>query len=196
MIRNIYIVVLITVTLSGCRYLIARKYNLNREFTFNSRTEYFNHLQKKYSFASSQVLYPDSSSQQAFLFEISQARLMQYYGSFLNDSVELKKSERLSENLSCMGRILNEMELHFDKKNSGDVIANSTFRTKYFRIGADDSRFGFKEDNKLKIFLLYSYAMGSYSDDFYKEISNWVRERKDKVEIFIISMDPIQTLPR
>ncbi len=194
--KNVYLLIIGTFFIYGCSSILRSKYRFNQPFRFSTKMEYLNYLENKYSFSYAHVLYPDSLSQYAFFNNVMQARLSQYYGTFINDTLEVKKTKHLSENLTCIGRVLKEIEINSSKVGYiNDVTTNTVFRDYHFKVADNDSDFVFNPNGKVKIFLLYAFAMGNYFDEFFKDVVVWAKNVPEKVEIFIISLDPIQKLP-
>jgi hypothetical protein len=180
----------------SCKTFLTAKYRFNQPFSFGSKTAYLEYLKNRYAFPAEHVLYPDSISQTALANDIIKAKLAQYYGAFINDTLEVRKTDFLSENLSCIGRVLKEIENNSNNNYGNGIAINKDFRNYHFKIAADDSDFVFRSNKKLKIFLLYAFAMGNYFDDFFQDIMNWTQNKNEKVEVFIIALDPVQSLKR
>jgi hypothetical protein len=180
----------------SCKTLLTEKYRFNKPFSFESKSLYLEYLKSKYGFPAEHVLYPDSTSRDALGNDIIKAKLAQYYGTFINDTLEVRKTELLSENLSCIGQVLKEIENNSNDNYGNGVAINKNFRNYHFKIAVNDSDFIFNSDKKIKIFLLYAFAMGSYFDNFFRDVMNWVQNKNGKLEVFIIDLDPIQNLKR
>src|ERR1044072_7758858 len=100
---------LLLILLSSCKAFITKKYKFNQPFSFKTSDEFRDYLQNKKQFDLSHVIYPDNTSMIDFLNYISKNELVEYYGTLINDSTEIKKSANLQENVICMGRVLSDI---------------------------------------------------------------------------------------
>ena len=183
--------VLTLTSIFSCKALIAHKFKFNRKFDFKNREEYFNYLEAEKKFDISHMLYPDSSSVQKFIKYLSDNKLTVYYGTLLNDSVELKKSPELQDNLSCMGRILTEIT-NAGNSFTDSLYIRSQFKDFSFRFINSQKKFEFyKTGETLKIFLLYSYMYGTYFDPFLKEMNKFASQNTGKATVYIVNLDYI-----
>jgi hypothetical protein len=117
-----------------------------------------------------------------------------YYGSFLNDSTELVKSDELQENFGCMGRILTDMNKGLANRQAlNDTLLIRTDFKDYRLLNISNNEEYKMNDSKkpFKILLAYNYSLGSYFDDFYKAALDFAAKHKDEVELKIISIDPM-----
>jgi hypothetical protein len=192
-----YIFFMVAVAIScGCRPIFNAVYKFNREFTFTNRTEYLSFLDRSYSLAPEQVVYLDSLSEQLFIMEVVQRNISEYYGSFINDSVEIKHSSFLEENTSCIGRVLTEIEANSGKITDSLLVKNKNFRQYKLLNTKTDQQLALNADKKIKVFLLYTYRMGNYFNGFYKDVAALSKGKKDQLSIYVISLDPIRRLPK
>ena len=181
--------------LLSCKVLIEKRYGMNRPFRFETKNEYTNYLSGK-GFPSSNMLVIDSSSIDAFAQALAQNQQTVYYGCFLNDTTELKKTESVKENLGCAGRILNDVSLNINKVHyDSSLLIKSNFNEFVFRKLIDDSKFNMNESEKqLKIIMVYSYSLGSYYDSMYTDIIHFYKENIRSTDLYIISLDPVNRL--
>jgi hypothetical protein len=186
------ILILAAVCAISCKAMLIKKYGLNKKKNFANREEYINFLTEKKKFPLSNMLFPDSSSYLPFITSLVEKHLSVYYGSFLNDSTELVKSDELQKNLSCMGRILTDMNNGLSNMQTlNDSLIKRTDLKDYRFLSISTNELYKMNDSKkrLKIFLAYSYGLGSYFDSFYKATLDFAAKHKDEVELKIILMD-------
>ncbi len=184
--------------LFSCTSLIKKATKSGRKFSFNSKSDYYNYLIIKKEFSPNQIIFPDSSSYISF----GQTVLMEediviYLGSFLNDSVSLKKSPLLKDNQACIGRMNKEIAKNLSLTDYPDSIINTGINlSRYnFYYLEDHKKFTLSNtSNRLKIFLLYYYPFGIGYDKLYKEIQEACLKYKDKTELYIICIDPVYYL--
>ena len=103
-------IIAIALHLMSCDTFLKLTYGLNKKFKFKTKESYLNFLQNEKGIDIKGVIYPDSNSRSSFLHSIMRDSLSIYYGSLMNDSVELVKTSDLKENLSCMGKILSDIK--------------------------------------------------------------------------------------
>lgn len=192
---NIILTICLT---SSCKSILESVYGMNKKFEFTSKSAYVKYLENKKGLDISRVIYPDSGSRVSFLNAIQQGEFSVYYGSLLNDSIELIRSDILNENISCMGRIINEMNSGISGLNLSDsgLLANSELKNYTFRYIADNKIFDLNNSEKrMKIIMLYSFSLGRYFDNTFKEVQKFHVTHKDVTELIIISLDDVQSLP-
>ncbi len=183
---------LVALAVFSCKAYLSKKYKFNQELHFANQEEYSDYLLKK-NIQPANVLYIDSSSFIPFISKISNEGMSIFYGSFINDSLEIKKSENLKENMSCIGRVL--MQIKEDSKTADhlndSLLVKSDFNQFSFRNFSDRSLFRMSNDNtgKVNIFLIYSYKLGNYFDEAFKEALDFESKNKDAVQIKIITID-------
>lgn len=187
----IYLLVIGISLLFSCKAWISKKYHFNQEFPFKTPEGYLSYLEKKKGFDLSHVIYPDTSTLENFLFYISKNQLAEYYGSLINDSTEIKKTESLQDNLSCMGRVINEINTNSKQGSITDTnLAKNDFYKYNFRFISSKNKFDLNNSPKpLKIILLYTYSYGTYFDSFLKEMNKFSKEHEKDAEVYIISLD-------
>lgn len=176
----------------SCRFIITKTYGINRKFRFKTRTEYIQYLTKKEKLDTSKIIYPDSISISIFLNDMTQRNSVEFYGAFLNDSLEIIKSDFLRENASCVGRIIKEVETinkNFLHLSDTSIKINHEFRNFKFKrvFGAYTNINDYKKP--VKIFLIYSFAYGNLFDKFYKKMNELSLRYNNSLEIIIIDID-------
>jgi hypothetical protein len=119
----------------------------------------------------------------------------EYYGSFINDSVEIKKSDFLEQNKVCMGRVLKEIETNSGEINDSLLVKNFQFKQYRLFNAKTGEQLNLNSNNKLKVFLIYSYSFGNYFNSLYKDLAVFSKRNHNKLYIYVISLDPIETLP-
>jgi hypothetical protein len=188
--RILTISCLISLFLVSCKALLLKKYKFNQEFKFQTKDEYLNYLQIKKKFNMSHVLYVDSNSNNNFANYIMDLHIAEYYGTLINDSTELKKSEKLQENLSCMGRVLTDINQNILKLSDTSLYIKNDFKKFQFRYVNSGELFRYDDSGiPLKIVLLYGYAFGTYYNDFYKAMNNFSAEHSKEAEVYIVALD-------
>jgi hypothetical protein len=169
-------------------------FHVNRKFTFTNRTDYLQFLNKSFALKPEQIVYLDSSSERRFFSQINTGEVSEYFGSFINDSVEIKKSAFLKENVACIGRILREIDAKSGSIADSLLGVNNTM--KQFRLwnAKTDQQLDLNSDRKVKVFLLYSYGFGTYFNSLYKDIAEVSKNKSDNLSVYIISLDPVRFL--
>lgn len=122
---------------------------------------------------------------------------MIYFASFLNDSVSIKKSSFLKDNQACIGRMKEEIENNLSLVLYADSLVESKINLSNFNFYylQDKSKFGPVNNKKrLKIFLLYNYSFGTLYDKLYKEVEKTYLNNIEKMDLYIICVDPLYSL--
>ena len=184
--------------LFSCNSILKNAIKVNRKFSFATQSDYYKYLVNKKEFSPNQILFPDSVS----YIEFGQRVLMTenpviYFGSFLNDSVSIKKSDFLKDNQGCVGRMNGEIERNLKTTSFSDTMVQTNINLAKFKFYYlnDKKRFSVSDSKKqLKIFLLYYYPYGTFYDKLYKEINEACLKNITKTDIYIICIDPVYTL--
>lgn len=184
--------------LFSCTTILKKSFKVNRKFSFNSKSGYYNYLVNKKGFPKEQILFLDSISyinfgQKALMVE----NPMIYFGSFLNDSVSIKKSPFLKDNQACIGRMKSEIEKNLSMAVYADSAVELKMNLSEFNLCYlyDKSKFSTVNNKKrLKIFLIYYYSFGTFYDTLYKEIEEICLNNIEKTDLYIISVDPVYAL--
>ena len=192
------VMVLLAITLTGCKMYAIKKYHLGREFKFSNKTAFLSYISKEKLFDEQDMLYVDSTNFFSFLKEkLQQDSSFIFLGTYLNDSTSISRSAMLSENTSCKGRIGNEIrsQLQQSAMLPEQLIVSkglSNYHLKYVR---DGKPFDMNEMNgKWTILLVYSYSFGSYYNDLYREVINQTTSNKEKATLKIVCIDPVYHL--
>jgi len=191
------IVVCLSVLVSACKLLVVKKYKFNQKFDFTTKAAYFGYLKEKKKFNLEDIIYPDSASVVNFFASLSLNKITVYYGCLVNDSVELKKSELLKENLSCAGRILADIRTRAGviQRVDSNLVQRSGFHRYRFRSLVSGRVFNLNNsEKKFKILLVYGHSLGTYFDDYYREVYRYYQKYKNYIELYIITLDPVGTL--
>lgn len=188
---------LLTVSMISCRYYAVMKYHLNNSYDFKTKSKYLDAFNKKNIGESFNLLYIDSADYLRFyIHELSNDSTLAYLGCFLNDSIAIRKSEFLSDNTSCSGRIQNEIKTNL-KMNIDSIKYNckkAVISDYKFREVATGNIVNFNSEDEIKIILIYTTGFGSYYDDLYKWINNSKNESNSKSKVYFISIDPVYQL--
>jgi hypothetical protein len=181
--------------LSGCLQHTLKKNKVNEHHVFNDKSAYRNYLKNNTGFQNTKILYVDSKSYMPYVNDYLQKdSSMLLVGFFANDSTKLKRSEFLSENSSCEGRIIMEIKETIQNKQVPDSILerNMLFKQIGFKYLSDNRTFSIQECKApLKLFVNYSTEMGLLYLDMYKKIIDLQYGDSRNVEVFVISMDPV-----
>lgn len=192
------LLVLVAFCFMSCHKYAIRKYQLGRNFDFKSKVDFENYLNKQKVFDVTHVLYPDSSSYLKFITEkLKQDSTVAYVGSYLNDTTCIGKSDFLSKNTSCKGRIEEEIIRNINTVEFPDslvlkVNGMSLYNLHYLK---NSSLFDMNQQHKkLKIFLAYSYSFGTYYDNLFRKVIANQKSNESTTDVFIVCMDPIYYL--
>lgn len=180
----------------SCRLWINQKYQLGRSINFANRVAYIQAVEKEKIIPIGQLLYIESTALPLFYQEvIKKSNAIVYLGTYLNDTLCLKKSVELQENESCWGRIEKEINVQMLLSNSTDSIwCRTEALSKYpFRYVESDELFDSKAFGKWTIYLLYSYSLGSYYNRLYQSVFELQKKYPNKLNVYVINLDPIST---
>jgi hypothetical protein len=194
--KKIFVLVL-SVSLFSCKYYATKKYHLNNRFDFKTKSKYLDAFKNKKIGESLNLLYIDSADYLNFYVnKMSNDSAVAYLGCFLNDSTAVRKSESLSYNTSCSGRIQNEIKtnLMMNKDSIRYNCKREHIRDYKFREVATGNLVNFNSDDEMKIMLIYASGFGSYYDELYKWIIKSKQESKMKSKVYFISIDPLYQL--
>lgn len=178
----------------SCKTLISKKFHFNEDFRFRTAPEYLAYLETNKKIDPRNVLYPDSTEAENLMTYIYNNKLTIFYGTILNDSLEVRKSAELQDNLSCMGRVLTDLENAITQKpfNDTSLYVKSDFGKFKFRRALTRDKFNASSDPApMKIILLYSYSYGTYFDPLLEEMRKFALDNAGKAEVYIISLDYI-----
>lgn len=190
---------IIILMFSVCNLIVACKpvkktlYGINKEITFSNKKDYLEYVQKKYKFNANNLYYADERSYDNFMNNIAQNHVDYFYGIFLNDSIKVKKSMFLSENESCRGRILNEMNSVSKNIASENTEKDNVFSINTFYNVSTNKPLNFKTGSHKKLVLIFSYKFGQLREKDFEEIENLVNQNKE-YDLYIISADRIYDL--
>jgi hypothetical protein len=184
--------------LSSCKWVVEKKFHMNQKFRFKSVVEYQNHLLKK-GFDTSSVLFLPANKYNDFALDYFFGQTASpYIATFINDSIKIKKSEVLSENLGCMGRILKDVnnQVQDSTESQFEAVKKQFSSYSFQQFGSNSDWTMSLSKKRFKIILVYSYSFGTYYNDTYKELLLFQRQNEADVDVFIISIDNLNTLKR
>lgn len=197
--RNITFFIVLLAT--SCQPIIKQMYSVNKNLSFKSVAEYLDFFEKTNKIEGDNLLYLDSSSQYRFLNEVVSDKLATFYGTFLNDSIELIKSDFLQENMGCMSRVLNEIKNssvkydYVDTKDQSLFVKNYNFKKNVFWYLKDNKKFQFDNSSqKLSVFLIYSTQLGTLFKKDFLTLQKYADENRNQVKLFFISLDKCYNL--
>jgi hypothetical protein len=180
--------------------MLKKATKMDRKFSFKTLSEYYDYLINKKKFQPNQILFIDSISYAKFGQQVLMVENpMIYIGSFLNDSVSIKKSDFLKDNQACIGRMKGEIENNLGMTNYPDSMVETKINLANYNFFFlhDKNKFSLLNSKKsLKVFLLYYYPLGTYYDKLYKEIEDACLKNIEKTELYIICVDPVYMLKK
>ena len=192
-------IIFLAFTFMSCKWYAIHRYQMNKPFSFKQKTEFINYLKKKKAFNLGQVLYLENESYAKFINgKLTQDSTSFYVGTYLNDSTMVKRSKFLNENISCSGRIENEIKQNLNKNNFSvdDLKQVSNLSNYTLRYLSNNEIFDINADKKLsKIFITYTYRYGKWYDNLYKEINDLQQLNNQNTNVYLVCLDPISTLP-
>lgn len=197
LLKTIRVIVLLGIT--SCSSMIKEVYKVNQNHNFESLSNYADFFEKSNNISGDNLLYLDSTSHKRFLDEVVKQKLATYYGSFINDTIEVKKSDFLQENMGCMSRVLNEIKnsttRDFFLQNDSLFIKNENFTKNVFIYLKSNKQFQFnKTSKKLTVFLLYSTQLGELFKKDFQILQKYAIDNKNDVKLYIISIDKCYNL--
>ena len=199
MLNRIFIIVCAFGLLS-CTAFLKQKYGLERKFRFQSRNDFIQCIEKEKTLPLNHILYIDSLSAEDFFRDnLQQSNSLLFLGMYLNDSIQIKKSDYFLENPECIGRIENEVILNLFRNEFPDSLKVKTKNISAYVLHflKDDSSYVFSNSTKkMKLFLIHSFSMGRYYDSLYNRLFQLERKYSDVLEICIINIDPVQQLKK
>lgn len=194
--KTICIGLIICMALISCRFWVNQKYQWGRSGTFANKAAYIQAVEKEKIIPIGQLLYIESKALSLFYQKvIKKSNAIVYLGTYLNDTVCLKKSAQLQENESCWGRIEKEIKEQISLPNPPDSLWCQTESLSAYplRYVANDDFFRPNNTNKWTIYLLYSYSLGSYYNQLYQSVFALQKKYPNKLNVYIISLDPVIT---
>ncbi len=186
------------IALSSCRWLVHTRYHMHRTHAFANREAYLQQIKQENIIPVSQLLYIQKEALPLFYQEvIKPVGTIVYLGTYRNDSLRMKCSASLETNESCWGRIEKEILEQLAIIHPADSIwcqtaSLSTYSLHYL---STNQFFHPVANNKWTIYLLYSHSLGSYYHALYQSILGLQRKYSNKLDVFIITLDPINTQP-
>jgi len=199
--KNLWKIIEVTILflITSCGSVIKEVYDVNQNHIFESLDHYVKFFEKSNNIRGDNLLYLDSSSHKKFLDEVVRQNFATYYGSFINDTIEIKKSDFLQENMGCMSRVLDEiknssMQNNF-LENKSLFVKNENFKKNVFLYLKDNKQFHFNDaSQKITVFLIYSSQLGKLFKKDFQMLQKYATENKNGVELFIISIDECYNL--
>ena len=179
---------------SGCRSMLIKKYSIGRSFEFNSRKAFYNYLIEEKLFDTATLIFPDSASMAPFIFyKVMPDSAVVYLGTYMNDSMQLLKSIGIQDNNSCKGRIQGEIEGHLQGNHFPDSLLQRTSSMAAFRFFSISNQqpFNIPSTKRVRVYLLYSYQMGTYYHQFYKDLQAIGKKYAAKADMYVICLDPV-----
>lgn len=186
--RHLYLIVILLLFYS-CKPLVKTVYGVNKEIKFKSLNEYRDYVSSKYHIDLTKFYYLDSNSYYDFINLVIQTKTDYFFGTFLNDSTEIKKSDYLTKNESCVGRVLKEIN-YSAKENNPLKVKNESLKTHSFVNITTTAPLQFSNDNRNKIVLIYSYKAGTINKNDFIQIQNLVNSTTTH-DLVILSIDNV-----
>lgn len=180
----------------SCSYFLAKKYRTNQPFTFTTKQAYLHYLQQEKHFEVNNVLYLDSVTY-PLIFNVISKGYPVYYGSFINDSIEIKKSAALMINEECVGRMSQEIRKNVAQKEGFDSSLRLSSNINRFGLchAINNHRLYINDNKRVKVFMLYGFAQGRIYDNLYKEVYQAYYETNRSFDLYIILIDRLYQLP-
>ncbi len=192
-------IIFLAFTFMSCKWYVIHQYKMNNSFSFKQKADFIQYINKKKLFKINQVLFIDKASYTKFFNEkLTDDSTLFYVGTYLNDSTMVKRSKFLNENISCSGRIENEIKQNLNKNNFSvdDLKQVSNLSNYTLRYLSNNEIFDINADKKLsKIFITYTYRYGKWYDNLYKEINDLQQLNNQNTNVYLVCLDPISTLP-
>lgn len=176
----------------SCTSVIKEVYGVNKNKEFRNIDEYISYISRQYHFSLKNLYYADDeATYNALAMDIADSHTDFFYGIFINDSTQIKKTDFLKINESCRGRIMNEISIPTDKH--ADLLQKTiTFKGNSFKNSITGQSMDLNTSNRKKIILLFSYKLGSLREKDFKEIEKLLTEKG--YDLYIISLDRIHDL--
>lgn len=179
----------ILVSLSSCASIVHKLQGANNKRTFLTTASYLEYAQKKNDLPADSFIYADSKSGQALAnYYNAHPHLYEYLGAFYNDSTEVKKSRFFKADDLCPGRTVADLDTAVNSP-FWQQKRNDFFHQIHFLYLKKVRPFVFKNNGKLKIFLLYSSKYGTVFKQNYEYVFEFAQRHPEKVEVYIISLD-------
>lgn len=177
---------------TACKMYTYKKYHIEKPTSLKTRADYVKHMSSRNLFPLNQVLFIDSASYISFITEkVQQDSSVVYVGSYLNDSIVIKRTDLLNENTSCSSRMLNEIRHNISMKTLPDSILITEKKLSSYKLYhlSDGRPFRFNDNGKIHIILNYTSLIGTYYDDFYKRVMEIQQENSTSTEVYVIILD-------
>jgi len=166
-------------------------YGANKERTFASKNDYSAFINEKYGFKPDYLFFADNKSYDSLLYYTVGNGIDYFFGSFTSDTVEFKKSDFLSDNESCYGRV--ELEIRNIKENKGLRKPNYFFRNNSFINIVNGQKLELNKLNKKSIVLVISHKLGRIHHKEFAKIERLVESFPD-IQLLVLSLDNVYTL--
>ncbi len=171
---------------NSCRSIITRAYGINKNIDFQHLNEYKDYAVRNYHIDTNKLYFIGRDNYNSFITEVSMSGADLFFGTFLNDSTEIKKSSSLTENQSCSGRVLSEIT-----GNTVNIHAatqrNNLLKTNVLYNSTTNQPLSFA-NNKIKVVLLYSYKSGSIRKQDFQEIQQII-DKTTTHDLAIVAID-------
>ena len=191
--NKIFISFCFLILFSSCKILFKKAYHMGAHMNYKTKSAYISYLKRKH-FPIDKIVFLDSVTYLKFAEFIAKDASNVYYGAFVNDSTQLKKSAYIYNNQSCSGRMNNEIDSILKLSVFPDLalVYNPVF-IKYPLHYLNNNKLlqGIISNKKILICLFYSYTQGTYYNKLYREIFAAVKEHENWADLLIITLDNV-----
>ena len=164
-------------------------FGANKDKKFSSIKEYRAYMKAMYSFDQKQFYYADQKNYDSLLYYVAGNKIDYLLGIFENDSIEYKKSLFLDDNESCIGRIVNEIEV-ISKSGKSEKIRNDFFHNNRFINLENQQILDMQSSKTKKVILVVSYKLGRIHKNDFTKIEEIVNQQMD-YELIVLSLDKV-----
>ena len=185
-----YFIVIVCLFCLSCSPIIKTMYGVNKNIKFKNTNDYTYYLSKNYHFNIENLYYAQNeTSYKELATDIINKHTDFFYGIFLNDTTQIKKSDFLIENESCRSRILKEINSMHKNNTPLNTQNNTLFKKNSFKNIVTDKPINLSANNRKKVVLVFSYKLGTLKENDFKEIEKLLF--KNEYDLYIISLDRV-----
>lgn len=183
------------ILLCGCKSWVGKKYEFNRPFNYAGKHDFLNKLHQR-NIDSNFLFVTNHSSFTPLINWLGHNNPPIYIGTFINDSVMLKRSDFLKDNQSCMGRLEQEISQHLQLLQTNTPAALDTMtlfnNIRLYQLSSGKQRSSLYT-GKPTVVMFYLDAIGTYYDDLFKDIRKVSQQFQGEVDFLFLCCD-YQTL--
>jgi len=182
--------------ISSCKSVMSKMYGLNKPMNFTTKEEYIDYVENKRKIKRSDILLVDSADFGSLWSKALKTKAGYYLGTYINDSVSVRRTDFLKENTTCLARVLDNISLGMKSRESLDSLTEpDNFNEFQFYECSSGEKYSMSNSEKpIKIFLLYQFSSGRLFDTSFREIFDFAEQNRYKVEVKVIPMDLISVV--